>query len=109
KQATVASLTSTTMVQGFKGEANPRRHVVHVDLPSSLSADERMAQPKGASPHVIIGADNRVQVTNTSSFWARQTVLIYSKVDGWCTGFLIGPDTVATAAHCVYHHEVGKA
>jgi glutamyl endopeptidase len=56
--------------------------------------------PQG-NPESIIGADSRVRVTPTTGFPARATVLITFSA-GRCTGWLIGPNTVATAGHCVH-------
>jgi len=48
----------------------------------------------------IIGIDTRVR-TYTTSYPARAVVLITFNA-GFCTGWLIGPDTVVTAGHCVH-------
>lgn len=49
----------------------------------------------------IIGSDNRVQVTATTTYPNSAIVLITTNT-GRCTGFLIGIDTVVTAGHCVH-------
>jgi glutamyl endopeptidase len=49
----------------------------------------------------IIGTDDRVRVDPTTTYPARATVLITFD-DGRCSGWMIGPDTVATAGHCVH-------
>lgn len=56
----------------------------------------------------VIGADNRYRVENTKAYPARAIVHIslnFGNKGGGCTGFLIGPDTVATAGHCVFSKE----
>lgn len=49
----------------------------------------------------IIGADNRIRVTNTRIFPYRAVALITFN-GGRCTGWFYGPDVVATAGHCVH-------
>lgn len=49
----------------------------------------------------IIGTDDRTQITNTTSFPYRAIVYIETN-RGRCTGWMIGPHTVATAGHCVH-------
>jgi glutamyl endopeptidase len=49
----------------------------------------------------VIGADSRYQITGTTAYPYSAIVHITSSIGG-CTGWLIGPDTVATAGHCVY-------
>ncbi len=60
----------------------------------------------GSAAETPIAPDRRVQVTATTTYPARATVWItFSKSStstGWsCTGFLISPNVVATAGHCV--------
>lgn len=54
-----------------------------------------------ASTESIIGSDSRTRVKDPSAYPYRAIVHIESDI-GNCTGWLIGPDTVATAGHCVY-------
>jgi V8-like Glu-specific endopeptidase len=60
---------------------------------------------------VVIGADDRVQITNTTAFpWRCICALRITAGDGsmWIgTGWLVGPRTVITAGHCVYIHGRG--
>ncbi|UOQ68248.1 trypsin-like serine peptidase [Hymenobacter volaticus] len=60
---------------------------------------------------VIIGTDDRVQVTNTTNVpYRRICHLSIKAADGTSflgTGFFIGPRTIMTAGHCVYIHEHG--
>jgi glutamyl endopeptidase len=53
----------------------------------------------------IIGTDNRVQVTSTTTYPYRAIAQISFTQGGstyGCTGWLINANTVATAGHCVY-------
>lgn len=60
---------------------------------------------------VIIGNDDRVRVTNTTSFpWRAICALMITAANGnrfIGTGFLVGPRTVITAGHCVFMHDQG--
>lgn len=51
----------------------------------------------------VIGVDNRIQVNPTTTYPYRAVVHISSSIGG-CTGWLIGPRTVATAGHCVFNN-----
>lgn len=55
----------------------------------------------------VIGTDNRTQVTNTTSYPYSAIAHIESDIGG-CTGWLIGPHTVATAGHCIYDPGTGR-
>ncbi|MFO1129508.1 MAG: serine protease [Rhodospirillales bacterium] len=59
------------------------------------------AGPPFAGPETIIGPDTRKRVNPTTEFPARATTVITFS-EGRCTGWMIGPDTVATAGHCVH-------
>ncbi|WP_019949743.1 trypsin-like peptidase domain-containing protein [Hymenobacter aerophilus] len=60
---------------------------------------------------VVIGADDRVQVQNTTAVpWKRICHLRIQAANGKLylgTGFFIGPRTILTAGHCVYIHGQG--
>lgn len=93
-------ITESSAVQGSPGR--PGAPLVNQKV--------RLTIPGGPSGERVIGVDNRTLVNPTTATDAtRQTVLIYSHgSDGWCTGFMISPDTVATAGHCVFHNKVGR-
>lgn len=59
-------------------------------------------KPLAPTPESIFGPDNRIQVTPTTSFPARATVMITRNGNAHCSGWMIGPNTVATAGHCVH-------
>ncbi|WP_053714488.1 trypsin-like serine peptidase [Saccharothrix sp. NRRL B-16348] len=63
--------------------------------------------PDELSTQSVIAPDERVQVTDTTTYPARATVrFTYTKPSGttsWCTGWLYAADAVATAGHCVYN------
>jgi glutamyl endopeptidase len=73
--------------------------------PSILAKGQKITAPWEASPlpqpDRIIGADDRVQISNTTYF-PESTVVFISSSGGSCTGFMIGLNRVATAGHCVH-------
>jgi V8-like Glu-specific endopeptidase len=64
-----------------------------------------------ATPEVVIGADNRIRVTATTTYpWRSICSLLITAADGtqWIgTGWLAGPRLVVTAGHCVFIHDHG--
>jgi V8-like Glu-specific endopeptidase len=72
----------------------------HLHRPDAL---QRRQQQRTLS--YVIGADNRREFAGSSRAWPLSAVghLLYAK--GSCTGVMIGPDTVLTAAHCVYSRQ----
>ncbi|HEY0739370.1 MAG TPA: serine protease [Herpetosiphonaceae bacterium] len=50
----------------------------------------------------VIGTDNRVRITGTTSFPYRAIAHITSSIGG-CTGWLIDANTVVTAGHCLHN------
>ena len=67
---------------------------------------DQAATPESFVPFSVIGADDRVAVINTTQFPARAMVQIsYKNLLGRtsiCSGTIISPDTVLTAAHCIH-------
>lgn len=69
-------------------------------------------KPKeGIEPKGIVGTDDRVMVTNTSvGPWCNTVKLLITAANGGSyvgSGFMIGPNSVATAGHCVYNSSSG--
>lgn len=56
----------------------------------------------------VFGEFERAQIYDTSAFPARIVGQIISNGDGICTGTLIGPKHVITAAHCIYSQSEEK-
>ncbi len=77
-------------------------------------AATQMAADPGAEDEgarAVIGADNRIRVTNTKKYPYNVVGMIesvHTKTNSSlnCTAALIGPSTIITAAQCVYVHEL---
>lgn len=82
------------------------------NLARPLTAADLLADPRRLfaplrpfAPSSIIGADERTQVTDTTVYPFRANVFLeitFPSSSGTCTGWMIGPRTIATAGHCVY-------
>lgn len=74
--------------------------------PISIEGNGERPRLEVVSPYSIIGADNRYRVSNVRSAPALQVPLILYKREGksyMCSGWLLGPYAVGTAAHCLYN------
>ena len=67
-------------------------------------ADAGEAQATGVNPTGIKGVDNRVVVDSTIAPW-NAIGRINTSTGNYCTGVLISPDRVATAAHCSWREK----
>lgn len=89
----VATQATVAGVSGFIGTGVP--------------VDAKAVAPSGASITAIgiesiFGPDNRIQISPATSYPARAVVQITRDGAAHCTGWLYGPDVVATAGHCVH-------
>ena len=95
----VAREFASSSAPSFRG-TNQRIYTAKRATPNTRSAGG------GSATESVIAPDRRVQVTTTTTYPARATVWITfnksASSTGWsCTGFLIAPNVVATAGHCV--------
>lgn len=78
---------------------------------SSGSAETDGLDPVSDIDRVVVLPDDRVPITDTSVYpgLAVGSLAFEDQNDIWssCTGTLIAPDAVLTAAHCVYDYERG--
>jgi V8-like Glu-specific endopeptidase len=79
--------------------------------PVTLALAYQQPRLAESAQEVVIGADDRVQVTNTTAYpWRTICSLRITAKDGsrWIgTGALVGPRTILTAGHVVYMHNHG--
>ena len=79
--------------------------------PATIALVQQLPGLSQTVAEVVIGRDDRVQITNTAAYpWRAICSLLITARDGsrWIgTGWLVGPRTVITAGHCVYMHRRG--
>jgi glutamyl endopeptidase len=102
--ASDGSRVSVNTLSGLRGESGFAGTGEAVDLKATAPDG---APGRDIGTESIFGPDNRVRVNPTTSFPARAVVMITRNGAAHCTGWLYGPDIVATAGHCVHSGGAG--
>lgn len=104
--AAVESMGTETLNRDGSTESKEASEGMRAVIESQVKGSETAAEQR-----VIIGEDDRVQITDASDYPSRVIGWLWSQGqdDSWstCSAALIGPYTVLTAAHCVYQHDNG--
>jgi len=91
---------------GTAGGWAPVRHAL-ADANLSALVNAWQAQAYPATAQTVFGADDRIPITDTTLAAYRSVVELglfdqFDNLEGTCSGSLIGPGVVLTAAHCLY-------
>jgi V8-like Glu-specific endopeptidase len=86
-------------------------HAPGVELPEKALTSS-ISAPDGSDDRTIVGTDDRKPVADTRVHPFSTIVALFPKFPGeseprLCTGSVIGPSAVLTAAHCVYDADAG--
>jgi V8-like Glu-specific endopeptidase len=77
----------------------------------AIIEQEMKGSEAATTDRLVVGTDERQQITDASAYPERIVGWLWAQAqdDSWstCTGTLIGPYTVVTAAHCVFVHDKG--
>lgn len=77
---------------------------------AQLIAEKRSAEalnPPPIFPGTVLGTDDRVRTTDPEASYYRRAAFFGFGGTGTCTGWMIGPRTGITAAHCVWDRATG--
>jgi len=104
------SLLAATALQWAGAEGAPANDGYNFVEDSGLPGagrHPRLERPASATGQAVLGPDERIQIEDTEPYpWSAIVYLELYDADGFagtCSGTFIGPDTVLTAAHCLYN------
>lgn len=112
-RTTKATSAGIEDVPGFKlkSEANAAEFYRAPTLEGLRDIGEASFGAPPPAPATVIGADDRVRITATSTYpWRAHASLLITAADGsqWIgTAWFIGPHTLATAGHCLFINNSG--
>ena len=76
-------------------------------LAEKLAAEATPPPTPGVRPRTVLGNDDRVRTPDPESSYFRRAAFFGFGGVGTCTGWMIGPRTGITAAHCVWDRTTG--
>lgn len=113
-------LADTPPTNAGMDEVNEAQPVFPANLGPNAEIDRRddqinkridIARRAGLDPYSVIGTDNRIRISPTTSFpWRAMTKLRMTFPNGSqfiCSGALVAAKYALTAGHCVYSHDNG--
>jgi V8-like Glu-specific endopeptidase len=105
--AALASMTTVTRASDGTVTETPASEGMRAILEHEMKGSEQAM----TTDRAIVGSEDRVRITDASDYPYRAIGLLVSTFANGdtmgCSGTLIGPSTVVTAAHCVYNHDAG--